>query len=108
MLILKNNGLFLLFLVMSISSFAQEMKIYHNWFVSEKYEREAIFEKYHFDTNIASPEYDKHKQWIRQSGFLTTPTILVNGYKLPENYKIEDLKFITKFNVINYCKSVVQ
>jgi ABC-type bacteriocin/lantibiotic exporters, contain an N-terminal double-glycine peptidase domain len=76
------------------------MKIYHNWFVSEKYEREAIFEKYHFDKNNTSPEYDKHKQWVRQSGFLTTPTILVNGYKLPENYKIEDLKFITKFNVI--------
>ena len=24
-----------------------------------------------------------------------TPTILVNGYQLPENYKIEDLKYFT-------------
>jgi len=25
-----------------------------------------------------------------------TPTILVNGYKLPENYKIEDLRYFTE------------
>jgi hypothetical protein len=24
------------------------------------------------------------------------PVILVNGYKLPDNYKIEDLKYFTK------------
>jgi len=31
--------------------------------------------------------------------FRATPTILVNGYKLPDNYKIEDLRYFTEFNV---------
>ena len=28
-----------------------------------------------------------------------TPTILVNGYKLPDNYKIKDLKYFTEFKI---------
>ena len=27
-----------------------------------------------------------------------TPTILLGGYKLPDNYKIEDLRYFTKFD----------
>ena len=28
-----------------------------------------------------------------------TPTILVNGYQLPESYKIEDLRYFIEFDV---------
>ena len=29
----------------------------------------------------------------------TTPTLVMNGYKLPDNYKIEDLKYFTEFKI---------
>jgi len=44
-------------------------------------------------------EFQKHKSWKEKTQLWAMPTISVNGYKLPENYKIEDLKYFTEFNV---------
>jgi hypothetical protein len=41
---------------------------------------------------------EKHKAWI-QSRIRATPTVLVNGYQLPDNYRMEDLRYFTEFNV---------
>ena len=30
---------------------------------------------------------------------VSTPIVLVNGYRLPENHKVEDLRFITNFAI---------
>jgi protein-disulfide isomerase len=38
-------------------------------------------------------EFKKHEEWKEKTGLQATPTILVNGYKLPDHYKIEDLNF---------------
>jgi len=35
--------------------------------------------------------------WKAKTQLRATPTILVNGYKLPDNYKIEDLRYFTNF-----------
>lgn len=40
-------------------------------------------------------EFEKHNIRKEQSGLSSTPTILVNGYKLSDNYKLEDLRYIT-------------
>jgi len=37
-------------------------------------------------------EFQKHEAWKEKTKLTATPTLLVNGYKLPDNYKIEDLK----------------
>ena len=44
-------------------------------------------------------EFQKHETWRAKTQLRATPTILVNGYQLPENYKIEDLLYFTEFNV---------
>jgi len=44
-------------------------------------------------------EFQKHEAWKEKTQLRATPTILVNGYKLPDSYKIEDLKYFTEFNV---------
>jgi len=41
-------------------------------------------------------EFQKHESWKVKSQLRATPTILVNGYKLPDNYKIEDLRYFEK------------
>ena len=38
-------------------------------------------------------EYEKHEAWKKKNLLRATPTVLVNGYKLPEIYKIEDLQY---------------
>jgi protein-disulfide isomerase len=44
-------------------------------------------------------EFQKHESWKEKTHLRATPTILVNGYKLPDNYKIEDLRYFTEFDV---------
>lgn len=33
-------------------------------------------------------------EWCKQAEITHTPTIFVNGYRLPENYDVEELKYI--------------
>lgn len=70
--------------------------IYDEWFEKGKLNKEEIFSKYNFKPNVAvHKEYTKHLYWAKITGLKATPTILVNGFKIPENYKIEDLTYFT-------------
>ena len=42
-------------------------------------------------------EFQKHEAWKGKTQLRATPTILVNGYQLLGNYKIEDLRYFTEF-----------
>ena len=44
-------------------------------------------------------EFHKHEEWKKKSQLRATPTILVNDYQLPENYKVEDLLYFTELNI---------
>lgn len=39
-------------------------------------------------------EIDKMRAWCDEAEITFTPTIYVNGYRLPEKYKVEELKYI--------------
>lgn len=72
--------------------------IYDNWFEAGKLNKEEFFrlnpmDLTHYEVN---KEFQLHEQWKELSGLRATPTILVNGYKLPDNFKIEDIMYITK------------
>ena len=43
-------------------------------------------------------EFKKHESWKEQTRLRATPTIIINDYKLPDNYKIEDLRYFTEFD----------
>jgi hypothetical protein len=75
--------------------------IYRLWFAQGKFEKEAFFERFSFDlyTDNVKMEFEKHQGWKLQTKLEATPTILVNGYKLPGNYQIEDLRFISELNL---------
>ena len=72
------------------------MQIYTEWFEKGKALKEAFFDDLQLDmTNpIIEEEFQKHESWKEKTQLRATPTILVNGYKLPDNYKIEDLRFL--------------
>ena len=72
-----------------------------NWFEKGKPLKEAFFNDMNLDmTNPeVEVEFQKHEAWKEKTQLRATPTILVNGYKLPDNYKIEDLRYYTEFNV---------
>ena len=43
-------------------------------------------------------ELSKHKEWRNKTNLVATPTILVNGFELPNEYEIEDLAMIVDAN----------
>ena len=70
----------------------QVESLYHRWFENGKYRKEEFFEQNKpLITAAVEIEFEKHQVWKAKTKLQATPTILVNGYPLPEQYKIEDL-----------------
>ena len=80
---------------------ATAMQLLTDWFNQGKQLQEKFFEN--LQLNIDNPaietEFQTHEAWKEKAQLRATPTVLVNGYKLPDNYKIEDLRYFTEFNV---------
>lgn len=76
-------------------------QIFDDWFENGNYKNEEFFRKYPieiYNSNI-DYEFEKHKQWKEKSGLTATPTILINGYKLPDNFKIEDMRYFSDIEI---------
>jgi protein-disulfide isomerase len=76
-------------------------RIIGDWFERGKPLKEVFFENLQLEmTNPEiETEFQKHETWKEKTKLRATPTILVNGYKLPDNYKIEDMKFFEKLKI---------
>jgi len=79
----------------------RSQEIYTEWFQKGKLIKEDFFKKYNLDIESVAveKEFALHKQWISETKIKATPTILVMGYKLPDNYKIEDLRYLKSLDV---------
>lgn len=55
---------------------------------------------YDITSESVTEELKRHNEWKEINKLSATPTILVNGYLLPEHYQIEDMvEFVdSKFN----------
>jgi hypothetical protein len=71
------------------------MQIFNDWFEKGKELKDDYFKK--LSLKMDNPEIEieflKHESWKDKTQIRATPTVLVNGYQLPENYKIEDLRY---------------
>ena len=76
------------------------LQLVTDWFENGKAQRDEYYKDWYLDIEApeVEAEFQKHEAWKKQSQLRATPTVLVNGYKLPENYKIEDLEHFTDFN----------
>lgn len=45
-------------------------------------------------TEQVNAAYTKVENWCEMVDIMSTPTILINGYKLPDAYQLEDLKYL--------------
>jgi uncharacterized membrane protein len=92
---LKISNYFLAYIYMR---YLQVEDIFDKWFESGKYYRNDFFKEYGFDseniTDEIKEEITLHDNWIEKTKIDETPTILVNGYKLPEIYNFEDLVYV--------------
>lgn len=78
------------------------LKEFDLWYSKEKYEYNSILRRNStlIYTKMIETEMAKHEKWRKRTSLIETPTILVNGYKLPKEYSIEDLAMLTSCNII--------
>lgn len=71
------------------------------WYTKEKYNYEKVIaeneDRIHRD--VIEEEMKRHKSWRTKTSLIETPTILVNGHKLPREYKLEDLAMIVNADI---------
>lgn len=92
--LLKSNR-FLIAAYLQATTQEREL-IYSEWYKKEKYNSEAFFQRFRFNIDEeVENELKKHERWRLDNGLSATPTILVNGFRLPKEYKIEDLQYQT-------------
>ena len=67
-----------------------------DWYLKDKFNYEKVVKKNaaHIHTIKIEREMERHREWRNRTSLIETPTILVNGYKLPDEYEIEDLAMI--------------
>lgn len=70
--------------------------IFQQWFDGEKDNAKDYISIIPVDVRVKETEEEmkRHRQWCKKTGITATPTILVNGYLLPDGYEIEDLPFL--------------
>lgn len=67
-----------------------------DWYLAPKKDYDVFAKKYPMNGELKQheSEIDKMKEWCKEAEILFTPTIFINGRRLPEKYKIEELKYI--------------
>ena len=72
-------------------------QLFNDWFENGKALKDEYFSS--LSLNMENPkievEFKKHEAWKKKNQLRGTPTVLINGYQLPESYKIEDLRYFT-------------
>lgn len=53
------------------------------------------------DEADVSKQLINHEEWAKEAAIEFTPTLFINGYMLPEEYKASDLIFVLKENIVD-------
>jgi hypothetical protein len=72
-------------------------RIYHDWFKrGGRANRFRFFQTHKFAIDErCMNEFNRHNEWMANAKLKATPTVLINGRKLPAHYNIENIHFFT-------------
>lgn len=67
-----------------------------DWYLAERKNYDVFAAKYPMNGELKQYEkvIENMKEWCKEAEISFTPTIFINGHRLPEKYKIEELKYI--------------
>ncbi|MDN5285037.1 MAG: hypothetical protein JWR38_1311 [Mucilaginibacter sp.] len=67
----------------------------HDWYSQEQKDYESWAKAYPASLDdVYQQKMDKQKEWCEIAEITATPTLLFNGRRLPENYKLQDIKYM--------------
>lgn len=75
------------------SSSGQFMEFIDTWYSDGRYSYPKYYHKYasFINNNKVKEAYMQQTDWLEKTQITNTPTVLVNGFLLPEQYELEDL-----------------
>lgn len=67
-----------------------------DWYNRGRYEYREYYQKYIsvIKSSTALATYESQKIWLNNLQISNTPTILINGFLLPEEYELKDLVYL--------------
>jgi uncharacterized membrane protein len=76
-------------------------QIISDWFEKGKALKDDYFKSLslNMDNPTIEVEFQKYEAWKEKTQIMATPTVLVNGYMLPESYRIEDLRYFSDLDL---------
>ena len=98
---LNSTGKYLIAAFLNPSTGGAGEALLSDWFEKGKSLKNDYFKGFSFDMENPAIEVElrKHEDWKQKTQLRATPTILVNGYQLPESYRIEDLRYFTDLDL---------
>ena len=75
----------------------ETFRIFNQWYTQDKYNYEKIINQSYPQIHMKAVEEQmrRHEQWRKKVALTSTPTVLINGYKLPTAYELVDLAMMT-------------
>ena len=67
------------------------------WYAGGKLKNEEFFNGLNLNITADSvtAEFEKQQKWREETGLTATPVILINGHKLPAEYSVDDLEYLS-------------
>lgn len=80
----------------------QALRKFSLWYARDKFDYKRVVKENEAQLHpeAVEKEMEKHRKWRKKTSLTATPTVLVNGYKLPREYELVDLAMISD-TVIN-------
>ena len=67
-----------------------------DWYSADKKDYDVFADKYPMNGELKQQEVqiEEMKNWCKEAEITATPTFFINGFRLPESYRINELKYI--------------
>ena len=93
---IKNNPTKHLLSIASRNNPSEIHTALNDWYLTEEKNYDQFSKKYPLEKDISAANENliKMQEWCNASFISHTPTIFVNGHRIPDNYSIDDLQYV--------------
>ncbi len=72
------------------------LRFLSDWYAKGRHQKENYYKRYRLNPNDKEMLANFHAQneWVRRNTISSTPTVLINGYLLPEEYDLKDMPYL--------------
>lgn len=72
------------------------LRFLSDWYTKERHKRKGCYKRYKLNLNDKEmlANIQAQNEWVKRNTISSTPTILINGYLLPEEYELKDMSYL--------------